>query len=134
MKKITVFVIVALLLVLATPALAAGVGQEVPDLSTPSPEMISFVAGIGISLIFSYVPKLKTAYDALDGDYKRLIMLLSLLVAAGAIYGLSCANIYNLVPCTTAGAWLMVEYFILAAIGSQGAFLLAPKFKKDEFA
>ena len=46
-------------------------------------EELASIAGIVLSLLFSYIPGLKDAYDGLDGDYKRLVMGLSLVVVAG---------------------------------------------------
>lgn len=90
-------------------------------------EFLSLVSGVSISLLFSYVPKLKDWFGALEGDYKRLVMLGALLLSAAAVMGLSCAGWYDLVTCDQSGVKQLIEVFILAAIANQGAYMLTPK-------
>ena len=85
------------------------------------------IAGIVLSLAFSYVPGLKGTYDKLSGDYKRLVMAALLLVTAGAVLGLSCAGMLANVECTQAGALGLLKVFIAALIANQGTYLLSPK-------
>jgi hypothetical protein len=87
-------------------------------------EKLAELAGILLSLAFSYVPGLREKYDALDGIYKRLIMGGALLVVAGAVFGLSCAGIIGDVVCTEAGAVGLVRVFIAALIANQATYLL----------
>lgn len=93
-------------------------------------EFLGLVAGAGLSLLFSYVPKLKDWFGSLEGDYKRLIMLGALLLSAAGVMGLSCANWYDLVACDQAGFKELVEVFFMAALANQGAYALTPKGKK----
>ena len=81
-------------------------------------------AGILLSLAFSYVPGLREKYDALEGIYKRLIMLGALLAVSGAVFGLSCAGIMDSVTCTKTGAIGLFEAFVAAAIANQATYLL----------
>ena len=92
-----------------------------------SQELLASIAGILISLAFSYIPKLKDKYAALSGEYKRLAMLGALLVAALGVMGVSCLDWYILVSCDVAGVKELIEIFILAAIANQSTFLLTPK-------
>ena len=48
-------------------------------------ESLASLAGILLSLVFSYVPGLNTRFDGLEPIYKRLVMLAALLVATGII-------------------------------------------------
>lgn len=129
MRKIGLIILIGIMLIFVLSAFSPLQEQPPPDLSVVTPESISFIAGVALSLVFSYVPGLKQKYDGIQPDNKRLIMLGSLLLTALGIYGLSCAEIYNLVACTSQGAWSMIEIFIAAALGNQTAFLLVPKFK-----
>jgi hypothetical protein len=95
-----------------------------------SPELLALIAGTFLSLVFSYVPKLNKAFAQLEGDYKRLIMLGALLLSALGVFGLSCANWYDLVSCDVAGVKELIEIFILSAIANQGAYMLTPKGKQ----
>jgi hypothetical protein len=90
-------------------------------------EFISMIAGILLSLLFSYVPGASDWYGALDGVRKRLVMLVLLFLAAAGAFALSCAGIYDYVACSQAGAVQAVEAFIAAVIANQTTYLVAPK-------
>jgi len=89
--------------------------------------LLAAISGVVLSLAFSYVPKLKDWFAKLEGDYKRLVMLVVLFLTAAGILGLACIGRYDAVTCDADGVWQMVEIFIMAAIANQGAFLLTPK-------
>jgi len=90
-------------------------------------ELIVSIAGVVLSLLFSYVPGLQGWFKKLDGNSKRLVMLaLMALVSLGA-FGLACLGRYDLVACTTDGGWQMLEYFVWAVIANQTAYLVTPK-------
>jgi hypothetical protein len=91
-------------------------------------DLLSSVAGIVLSLLFSYVPGVKDWFEGLDGTYKRLVMLALLVVVSGGIFALSCYGVLaGYVECTEAGAWELVSVFVAALIANQGAFLVSPK-------
>ena len=92
-------------------------------------QLLTTIAGVLISLAFSYVPGASDWFAKLDGTYKRLVMLAALLLAAGGAFGLGCAGYSTGVPCDGHGALKMLELFILAAMANQSAFLLTPKKK-----
>lgn len=93
-------------------------------------ETLSLVAGVVLSLLFSYVPKLNTWYAALDGVNKRLIMLAVLLVTSVVIYGQACIGWLGMwdvnVTCDTAGIQELIKAFILAMIANQSAYAVTP--------
>jgi hypothetical protein len=90
-------------------------------------QLLSAVAGIALSLIFSYVPGVKGLFKSLAGDWKRVVMLVMLAVVAGGIYGLNCGGILDTVSCDQSGAIAMVEAFVLALIANQSAYSITPK-------
>ena len=92
-----------------------------------SAELLIVIAGVVLSLLFSYVPGLKDWFDPLWPNQKRFVMLGALLVSAGGIFALACFGKYDLVSCDAAGAWNLLEYFILAAIANQTAYQLSPQ-------
>lgn len=92
-----------------------------------TPDLLALVAGVILSLAFSYVPGLNTKFAVLDPIYKRLIMLVLLLITAGGVYGLSCAGLLSYVTCDQGGAWLLLGIFIRAAVANQSAYLLSPE-------
>ena len=91
------------------------------------PEILAAIAGIFLSVLFSYVPGFATKYNPLDGTKKRLVMLGLLVLAAGATFGLSCANIVKGVTCDQPGAIQLASAFIFAMIANQGANALSPE-------
>jgi hypothetical protein len=96
-----------------------------------SAELLAGLAGIVLSLAFSYIPKLNEGYAGLDATKKRLIMLgLMVLVALGA-FGLSCAKLVEIgITCDQAGAWALAKIFIAAVVANQGAYLISPEAKR----
>jgi hypothetical protein len=90
-------------------------------------QTLAAVAGVVLSLLFSYVPGLRDWFDALAGDYKRLIMLVLLGAVALATFGLSCAGVIADVACTQQGALGLLNLFIAAAIANQAAYSFSPK-------
>ncbi len=90
-------------------------------------EQLAAVAGVVLSLAFSYVPGLNAKFDAQPPTIKRLVMAALLLVVALGAFGLSCAQIISDVACTQAGAIGLVQVFIAALVANQGAFLLSPR-------
>lgn len=91
-----------------------------------SAEVLTMATGVGLSLGFSYIPGLKQWFSKQSPNTKRLVMLASLAVVAGGVFGLACLGRYAAVACTADGAWQMVELFIMAAIANQTAYKLTP--------
>lgn len=85
------------------------------------------LAGVIISLAFSYVPGLKGLYDRLTGDYKRLAMLVVLVVVAAGLFGASCAGVSEKVTCDALGAKTLLSMLLAAAVANQTAYALTPK-------
>lgn len=92
-----------------------------------TPELLVSIAGIILSLAFSYVPGLDVKFAALEGVYKRLVMLGLMVLAAAGAFGLSCAGLVDAATCDQAGAWGLVQLFIFAAIANQSAYMLSPE-------
>ena len=90
-------------------------------------EQLAVIAGVVLSLVFSYVPGAKDWFEKLEGNTKRFVMLGALFVVAAGIFGLSCTPLYSYVTCDFAGAWQMLWVFVVAAIGNQTAYQLTPK-------
>jgi len=94
-------------------------------------ELLSAVAGIVLSLAFSYIPGLNAKFAALDVQYKKLSMLgLLVLVAAGA-FGLACTKYGAMVglplTCDEAGGIVLLKILIAAAVANQATFSLTPQ-------
>ena len=115
-----------------------------------SPELISTVAGILLSLGFSYIPGLADWFNRLgeypDGTHdggtrKRLVMLALLLLVPAGAFGLACSGWLEAVgsnggrpdaglplpACDRPGLVGLAWSFILAAMANQSAYKLTPK-------
>ena len=90
-------------------------------------EELAMVAGIILSLISSYVPKVSDWYAKRNATERRLIMAVLLLLVAAGAFGLSCAKIVLAVTCTREGAIGLLFAFVYALIANQATFLISPK-------
>lgn len=90
-----------------------------------TPEFLAAVAGVVLSLAFSYVPGLRDWYEALAGEFKRLIMAGVLLLVAIALYALGCAGIVSGVSCDQGGIIRLVWVFVTALVTNQSTYMLA---------
>jgi len=126
---ILVVVILALLLV-PIVVQAAPMDQESSGI-TVTPELLVSIAGIVITLIFSYTPGLRTRFAALQTEYQRLIMLGILVGIVAGIVGLSCAgfaaDIGLLVTCNRSGVVNLVSALIIAIMANQSTYSLTPQ-------
>ena len=95
-----------------------------------SVEFLSGITGVALSLGFSYIPNAESKWTKLDGNSKRLIMLVLLLLVAIVLFVLSCAGLSEqfklAVTCTQAGAIDLLKVFGTAAIFNQTAYALSP--------
>ena len=92
-----------------------------------SSEQLAAIAGIVLSLAFSYIPGLSNWYGALESTQKRLVMAMLLLVVAVGVFAGSCGNLITAVPCDKGGALALVNAFIAALVANQSAYLLSPR-------
>jgi hypothetical protein len=96
-----------------------------------TPVQLTTIAGIVLSLFFSYVPGVNARFAALLPEYKRLIMLGLLLVTSLVIFGLSCwtATAPDLpgVTCDLPGAVDLFWTFLAAVIANQATFAISPQ-------
>ncbi len=95
-------------------------------------DTLTALAGLILSLAFSYLPGLKSRYGALDGTAKRLVMLVVLAATSLSLYALACSPYADLlgmtVRCGTSGAIELLRLFLTALIANQAAYSLTPRF------
>ena len=91
-------------------------------------ELLPYLVGVVVSLVFSYVPGLKTWYEAQSG-YKSLIMLGVLLVVSAIYFGLGCTNIDLgiVVSCDKEGLLAIAFAFIQIVVANQSTYLLTKR-------
>jgi len=91
-------------------------------------ELLSGIVGIAISLALSYIPGLRERWNALGGDYKRAIIGVLLVVAAGAVYGLSCAGWVDIgISCDREGLCALLGNLVAALVANQSIYVLTHK-------
>ncbi len=92
-----------------------------------SAEQLAAIAGIILSLLFSYVPGLSDWYSGLESTKKRLVMAALLLGVACGVFGLSCGNVITTVVCDKSGALGLIQAFIAALIANQATYQISPR-------
>lgn len=88
-------------------------------------ETLSLAAGALLSLLFAYVPGVNDWFAAKASTTKRLIMAGALLVVSAAVFGAGCAGLQVpgvQIECSTQGAWLLVQVFLLALVANQSMY------------
>lgn len=90
-----------------------------------TPEFLSSMFGIVLSLAFSYLPGLKEWYEPLSRGYKQLIMLGGLALVTAAALGLACVGWFSSpAVCSEVGVQQAITAFVLAAVANQSAYKL----------
>lgn len=94
-------------------------------------ESLAVLAGVILSLAFSYIPGLSAWFDALDRQGKQIVVGASLVIVALALFGLACAGLasqldYEL-ACTTAGAIGLFKILAAALVANQTTYLVTRK-------
>ena len=93
-----------------------------------SAQLLTSLAGIGLSLIFSYAPKVNDWYKAKEPTFKRLFMLGALVLVSAGSFGLACADWFNInLTCDQAGVEVLLSSFVLALVANQSAYAISPK-------
>lgn len=88
---------------------------------------LSQVAGISLSLLFSYIPGLKDRYAALDSTAKQGVMALVVVLVASGVFVGSCYDLLGSVTCDKAGAVGLFGVVLQALIANQTMYLFSPK-------
>jgi hypothetical protein len=91
-----------------------------------TPELLASIAGVVLSLAFSYVPGLNVRFALLEPTVKRLIMAGLIVLVGAAAYGLSCVGWWATVTCDQAGIETLIAAVIAALISSQATYMLSP--------
>ena len=131
MKSLKVFLIVIVLsLLLVMPVMAAPSEAPVTAEVTPDylAETLLGLVGVGLSLAFKYVPKLKGWFD--NFKHQGLLML-SLVVVAGGVYlALACtpyaAEFGIELACGESSAFMLIKAIFIVAVGNQLTYLYSP--------
>lgn len=94
-----------------------------------SPELIVIIAGGFLSIVFTYSPKLNTWFAGKSEDFKKLSMLVLMVLTTVVVFVLGCLKVvtmHNFI-CAQQTAVDFIYYLILAVMSNQGVFKLSPK-------
>jgi len=96
-----------------------------------TPELLSSIVAILLSLAASYLPGFSSWYASLNPTAKRLVMLLLLTLTSAASLGLACAGYSDSLglslTCDQAGGLALFKAFVAALVANQAAFAITPK-------
>jgi len=87
--------------------------------------MLSAAVGILASLLFSYVPGLRVWYAKLSDGYKRLVMLVVIVVSAALLAASSCLNLWPAITCNKSGFMKVGEAVLYCLIANQSTYLIS---------
>ena len=89
-------------------------------------DQLAVLAGLLLSLGFSYIPGLKDWYGALSGVHKRLTMLVCIMLAGGGVYLAGCASLIVVLSCDRTGLLELVRVIALTLVANQSTYSLSP--------
>ena len=95
-------------------------------------ELLIAIAGVILSLVFEFFPKIGMWYNMQPDNKQRLIMLGVILAAALGVYGLSCAQLVDDVTCDKNGLFELMKLFIAGIIANQSTHAITPRVTKRQ--
>ena len=90
-------------------------------------EQLASLAGVLLSLGFSYIPGVRQWFEARSGEVKQAIMGLSLVFTAMVIFLSACAGYYKGVACTESGFIGFLTILVSALVTNQSVYLITRK-------
>lgn len=87
-----------------------------------TPEFLGAAAGALLSVLFAYVPGVKTWFEALTGVKKRLVLFGAMSVVSVGIFTLGCLRGAFGLTCDENSAFRIVYILAAAVVASQTAY------------
>lgn len=98
-------------------------------------ETLTLITASLTSLVFSYVPGLKSRFEQLDGTQKRLVMVCALGIVAISCYGISCSELRvwleHPLRCDQAGLLTLIKLWFDALVANQATYALSPRKSRE---
>ena len=96
-----------------------------------TPELLSSIVAILLSLAASYLPGFSDWYASLAPTAKRLVMLVLLAITSALSLALACAGYAQpagiSLTCDQAGGIALFKSFVAALVANQATFAITPK-------
>lgn len=95
---------------------------------------LAALSGLVLAVFFDWFPWVKDKFDQLEEQGKRIVMLVSLLLVTGAVFGLACvpSSPVHMVECSEGGFWDLATMFMTALVTNQGGHSLLKPASKSE--
>ncbi|MEN6522853.1 MAG: hypothetical protein ABFD14_03925 [Anaerolineaceae bacterium] len=129
MKNALKWIGICLVVLIVCLIVVLGASQFLPPGSTLGDDVLIALAGVVLSIIFTYMPGLRVVYGGLVTETKQLIQLILIITIAGITFAFTCTNFW-LVPgvdCSKQGLITLIIYIFLAAGGNQLTYKLSPQ-------
>jgi hypothetical protein len=129
MKNVLQWIGICLIVLLVCMIVILGAANFLPPGSVLGEEVLIALAGVVLSVIFTYMPKLRVMYGGLASETKQLIQLILITSIAGIMFAFTCTSFFMVpgVECTQQGMITLIIYIFLAAGGNQLAYKLSPQ-------
>ncbi len=130
--SLVLFFLSLLVILVFVPVMARGLRAALPQSTSPTVDELSQILlvlyGAILSLVFTYVPEIRTWYEGLP--HQGLVML-GFIVLIGAVYFLlSCtpyaAWLHIQIACTQSSLFDLIWAILAIAVGNQLTYLFAP--------
>lgn len=94
--------------------------------------LLAGLAGVLLSLLFSYVPGAEDWFSARPPVHKRLIMLGMLILASLLLMAAACTNLYDVgLLCNQQGVTDLVRLFLVAFVSNQSTYVMSARSPKE---
>lgn len=129
MKNVLQWIGICLIVLLVCMIVILGAANFLPQGSVLGEEVLIALAGVVLSIIFTYMPGLRVTFGGLESETKQLIQLILIACIAAIMFGFTCSAFFMVpgVECTKQGLITLIIYIFLAAGGNQLAYKLSPQ-------
>lgn len=94
--------------------------------------LLAGLAGVLLSLLFSYVPGAEGWFSDRKPVEKRLVMLGLLVLSALLLMAASCTNLYDVgIACNQQGITDLIRLFLVAFVSNQSTYVMSARSPKE---
>lgn len=129
MKKFLEWLLIGLVILAVTMSVLLVLNEILPTGWEMTPEILLGVSAIVLSLVFTYLPKLRLKFAVLTPTHKALVNLVAVVILAVAMYLGVCVGLYVIpgVVCTVTGIRALAIYVIIAVGANQLTYVPSVK-------